>query len=101
VLDELEEKIAGFDDDLSGTFDVQEVKEIVEELTRSEEEVGRMKWIIMGVILLSICGFAAMFGITMAANEVSKDSRPNPSGALEDNDGNLVATGTEPGDGNL
>ncbi len=98
-LDDIERHIASYDVDGSGTFDVAEVKQIVKDLEKSEEEVGRMKWIIMGIIFLSICGFAAMFGVTIAANEVSKDSRPNESGAMIDNDGNLVQTGTEQADG--
>ncbi len=98
-LDEVERHIASYDVDGSGTFDVAEVKAIVKDLEQSQEEVGRMKWIIMGIILLSICGFAAMFGVTVAANEVSKDSRPNDSGAMIDNNDNLVQTGTEQADG--
>ena len=86
---------------MSGTFSIEEVKQIVNALESKEEEVGNMKKIIVGIIFLSICGFAAMFGITMVANEVSKDSRPDETGAMMDNEGNLVATGTEAGDGNM
>lgn len=96
-LDELEEHIAKYDTNLDGTFSVAEVKAIVEEVERADEMVDNLKWVIFGVIVLSICGFAAMFGVTIAANEISKDARPEPNGVMMDNDGNIVGTTQEEG----
>ena len=38
-----------------------------------------------------------MFGVTIAANEISKDARPEPNGVMVDNDGNIVGTTQEKG----
>ena len=38
-----------------------------------------------------------MFGVTIAANEISKDTRPEPNGVMMDNDGNIVGTTQEKG----
>ena len=67
-----------------------EVKTIVQDLEKEQENVHTLHKIIVGVILLSICGFAAMFGVTMAANEMSKDTHPDPDGTMKDNEGHTV-----------
>ena len=92
VLDRVEEHIAKYDTNKDGTFSVAEVKAIVEELEKEEQQVKSLKkvsapacsscgtWgtasrgcmcrqIICGVLLLAMVGFVAMFGVVYFANE--------------------------------
>ena len=59
---------------MSGTFSIEEVKQIVQTLEGKEEEVGRMKLIICGIIFMACVGFGCMFGITIVR-------RPRPPAA--------------------
>ena len=91
VLDRVEEHIAKYDTNKDGTFAVAEVKAIVEELEKEEQQtkalkkvpapapamrcppppVSNRRWpqIIGGVIVLSMVGFLCMFFVAWAANE--------------------------------
>ena len=100
TLDPLEEHIAEYDTNLDGTFSVAEVKAIVEEyedlLHPRKKERPALK--IVAIILVSLCGFGAIFGVTMVANEISKDFRPvallgvAELVIMEDKDGRVVST---------
>jgi hypothetical protein len=59
-LDALEEHISKYDTNLDGTFSVAEVKAIVEELEKEEQNVKNMQKIIFGVVFLAICGLCVL-----------------------------------------
>lgn len=82
-----------------GNFSIAEVKAIITDLDRAKEQAKNYKiiaFVMTGVVLVFM---AMMIGLMIFSIEVSKDMRPQEGGDMEDNDGNLVGTGTPTSDG--
>ena len=119
-LNSIEQTIRRYDTDGDGSFSTSEVKAIVQDLQYAQREARNMWRLALGVGVVATAVFAALFAVMIAANEISKDTRPSalpaapattdagrrqlaqsysgsgssPLGqvVLEDTDGNVVAT---------
>ena len=91
-LDELKKELKKFDLDADGKYSLREVHSIAEELlkARKDKEEAEQRTKFYGILFaVSVAFIAAILGVTVASNEITKDMRPNENThTLEDTDGN-------------
>jgi hypothetical protein len=90
-LSELEKVCKSYDVSGDGTFSIMEVQKIVQDMQTAEKTAKSYKHLAFGAIF-GLVLFAGLFvGLTMAANEASKESHISADGVQQDLDGNAVS----------
>ena len=74
-LNHIERTIKRYDTDGDGAFSTTEVKAIVQDLETAQRGARSAWHVSIGVILMSVALFGALFAVMIAANEISKDTR--------------------------
>jgi len=89
---QLAETLKSMDKDGDGTITLRELVTIGQSKLEDKARINYLKRAIFLVILCSLVFCGAMLGLMLAANEASKDSKPQSSGALKTIDGKDVST---------
>lgn len=91
--DKISQHIKKYDTNGDGNFSVAEVRIIIEEMERDENQVKSLKKVVAGVVFLSIIFMGILMGIILGANEMSKETHAK-GGVMEDLDGNAIKVAT-------
>jgi len=91
--DKVSQHIKKYDTNGDGNFSVAEVKIIIEEMERDENQVKSLKKVVAGVVFLCIIFIGVLLGIILGANEMSKETHAK-GGVMEDLDGNAIKVAT-------
>jgi hypothetical protein len=71
-----------FDTDNDGTFSREEVEAMAHFMISEQKKVQSMKVVIFAMMALVIAGGIFVYAVVIAANETTKDTRPNSHGVL-------------------
>jgi hypothetical protein len=71
-----------FDKDNDGTFSREEVEAMAHFMISEQKKVQSMKVVIFAMMALVIAGGVFIYAVVIAANETTKDTRPNSHGVL-------------------
>jgi len=91
---ELQPALAKFDVDGDGTINPSELGVAAQMYEDSLKKQKQLKKIIVAVVFFSMAICGLLLGLMMAANEASKDSKPDDDGVLKTIKGDAIATKT-------
>jgi hypothetical protein len=82
---------AKYDKDGNGKFDLNEVRSIVTDLQKQTKAKKAYKGFAIALFVIVVLALVAMFGTSLAANQVLKDTALDASGAMKSMDGTPVS----------
>jgi hypothetical protein len=87
-------QLKDIDTDGNGVVTLAEFVAYVQKSKATEKEKGRLVYGIVGLFVVIFCLIGAILGVTLAANEVSKESHVGGEGLMVSTEGNAVQVDT-------
>mmetsp|Transcript_19293 Transcript_19293/g.23038 ORF Transcript_19293/g.23038 Transcript_19293/m.23038 type:complete len:1269 (+) Transcript_19293:123-3929(+) len=95
-VDEQDRKLAAvlksMDKDGSGTISLREMVTIGQTRLTNEAKIRNLRWMVAAAVFASLIVSSVLLGLMIAANEASKDDKPDSNGALKTISGVPVST---------
>lgn len=88
----LGETLKAMDKDGDGTITLRELVNIGQSKIQDQKKIRNLKKMVVAVIFAAVAFCGIMLGLMVAANEASKDSKPEGTGELKTIDGKDVST---------
>lgn len=82
---------AKYDKDRNGKFEIGEVRSIVNDLRNEKTAKKAYKGFAIALFVIVVLALVSMFGTSLAANQVLKDTALDASGAMKSMDGTPVS----------
>eukprot|EP00238_Polyblepharides_amylifera_P014121 CAMPEP_0196579240 /NCGR_PEP_ID=MMETSP1081-20130531/19696_1 /TAXON_ID=36882 /ORGANISM="Pyramimonas amylifera, Strain CCMP720" /LENGTH=220 /DNA_ID=CAMNT_0041898757 /DNA_START=171 /DNA_END=830 /DNA_ORIENTATION=+ len=96
VIDEEDKRLAAtlklMDTDGDGTITLRELVKIGQGKMEDENKISNLRKMIIAVVLIAIIFCGVMLGLMVAANEASKEDKPDSVGSLKTIDGKYIST---------
>eukprot|EP00854_Cymbomonas_tetramitiformis_P022937 gene22937-27736_t len=84
--------LKSFDTDGDGTMSVEELIKVGERRVYNEKKIKNLRKIVVAVVIGCLVFSGVMLGLMVAANEASKDDKPDDDGTLKTISGEYVST---------